>query len=78
MGKGHKLTLVYHKSGMCAILWIGLERTEVRFNEFFNTSRKVKRHRICVFRYVEALFEGYKGESRSGGSYLKRFHRGIG
>ena len=74
--KGHKyLTLVYQiNQGCVRLLWIGLERTEVRFTEFFNMlARKVKRHRICVFRYVEALFEGYKGESRSGGSYSGSF-----
>ena len=36
--KGHKyLTLVYQiNQGCVRFLWIGLERTEVRFNEFFN------------------------------------------
>ena len=36
--KGHKyLTLVYQiNQGCVRLLWIGLERTEVRFNEFFN------------------------------------------
>ena len=35
--KGHKyLTLVYQINQGCVRLWIGLERTEVSFNEFFN------------------------------------------
>ena len=63
--KGHKyLTLVYQINPGCVrLLWIGLERTETCFNKFFDILSE--RDKVCLFRYVEALFKGYKGKTRS-------------
>ena len=76
--KGHKyLTLVYQiNQGCVRLLWIGLERTEVSFNEFFNSlaerSKEIKFVCSDMWKpYLKVIKEGSK--NRSGNSCFGSF-----
>ena len=66
---GHKyLTLVYQIDDITRLLWIGQERTVETFENFFQMigPEVAKQDRVCLLRYVAALFAGNPRKMQSG------------
>ena len=63
-----------NRPGCTRLLWIGLERTEVSFNEFFNSlAERSKEIKFVCSDMWKPYLKVIKGEDRSGGSYFGSF-----